>query len=854
MIGELMTKRTAKNSGEQGVALIIALFALLLLSAIGLGLMYSSTTETSVNANFRDKQIATYAALSGALEARDRLQPANGDIAAPAGLPSTSAANVIYIINPAAGEDPSEIEPWDSSNKYADTELCVENIPGFCSGGTLPSGSWFTTKDNSSSDTFGNGYTSFYQSTPLQFKWARITLKANNMTPVAANGSFSAGNQVCWDGKNQVVIAPGASSTCLPTGAVTSVTLISAGTGYNSTPHVTIGAPPSGGTQATAIANMSSTTGDQVVSGAITKPGSGYSSAPTVTLVGNGIGATAQAVISPLGAPVASVTGLSSASASTACYAVAPGVSFSGGGDTLAASATSTLGSNTCIYAASASKQGNCSYVNQSVPIGISGGGSGFAGTLNFDANGKISSVTITSPGTGFTSTSGLTITGTNCNRNPKLNFTLGAHAASVSVTNGGAGYKSVPTVVISAPPSGNAGTVQTATAVLGSQPANAGQVTGLNITSSGSGYTSAPTVVFGTDGGGTGAAGTTSLGNNNNLISSISITNAGSGYTSAPTVSFSGGGGSGATAKATISSGTYYGQVFLITSFAQTPSGSTAMKQMEVASAVRSFSVTGALTLDGPSPSFSPPSSQNFYIDGHDANSCGETPATTKPAIGVYDNPNSPTSPSAQSSVISSIESNGKPDNYTGSNSAPNVENVYGALGDSMTTVTGMEDLANAIAGMSDANTYNSGSNNINLGTSSVPAINVVNGDLTLSGNSSGYGILLVRGNLTMSGNFSWHGPIFVIGTGQFSAANGGGNGQIVGTLFVAQTRDPSHPYPSTLLTSLGEPSINFNGGGGNYIQYDHCWADDFYAKIPFVPPPGTSPLKILSTRTVTF
>jgi hypothetical protein len=160
------------------------------------------------------------------------------------------------------------------------------------------------------------------------------------------------------------------------------------------------------------------------------------------------------------------------------------------------------------------------------------------------------------------------------------------------------------------------------------------------------------------------------------------------------------------------------------------------------------------------------------------------------------------------------------------------------------------MEDLANAIAGMTGANTYSSGPSNVNLGTSSVPIVDVVNGDLTLSGNSSGYGILLVRGNLVMSGNFSWHGPIFVIGTGSFSAANGGGNGQIVGTLFVAKTKDSS----GNLLTALGTPTINFNGGGGNYIQYDHCWADNFYAKIPFVPPPGTSPLKILSTRTVTY
>ena len=41
---------------------------------------------------------------------------------------------------------------------------------------------------------------------------------------------------------------------------------------------------------------------------------------------------------------------------------------------------------------------------------------------------------------------------------------------------------------------------------------------------------------------------------------------------------------------------------------------------------------------------------------------------------------------------------------------------------------------------------------------------------------------------------------------------------------------------------------------GGGNGIQYDHCWADNLLARVPFTPPPSTLPLKILSVRTVTY
>src|SRR2546429_6751380 len=94
-------KRSKKfGNDEQGSALLIALFALLLVSAIGFGMLYSSTTETNVNANFRDSQRAYFAARAGLEEARQRLRPTSlnpAAIAVPAGAPTTSAANIIYL-------------------------------------------------------------------------------------------------------------------------------------------------------------------------------------------------------------------------------------------------------------------------------------------------------------------------------------------------------------------------------------------------------------------------------------------------------------------------------------------------------------------------------------------------------------------------------------------------------------------------------------------------------------------------------------------------------------------------------------------------------------------------------------
>jgi Tfp pilus assembly protein PilX len=86
-----------------------------------LAMMFSADTETAIAANYRDKQVALYAAQSGLQEARDRIQPSTGDIAAagvPSLLPSAGAANVVYILNPGKGETITDIKPWVPTNKY----------------------------------------------------------------------------------------------------------------------------------------------------------------------------------------------------------------------------------------------------------------------------------------------------------------------------------------------------------------------------------------------------------------------------------------------------------------------------------------------------------------------------------------------------------------------------------------------------------------------------------------------------------------------------------------------------------------------------------------------------------------
>ena len=229
-----------KRDQESGVALILAIFGLLLLSAIALAMLFSADTETSISVNYRDKQSAIYGALAGLQEARDRIHPLTGDLGAgtnlsagglnilPTALPSTSAPNVLYLINPASGET---VAPWDPSNKYFDTELCHESYfvnnlgvtsvaagtPCPATSASVPSGSsWYAWYDNSQKKTntsaTGTGDAATLETAyqlkdsngnkiPLTYKWVRITLKADNMTPVSVGTGN--GSQVCWDGGHE---------------------------------------------------------------------------------------------------------------------------------------------------------------------------------------------------------------------------------------------------------------------------------------------------------------------------------------------------------------------------------------------------------------------------------------------------------------------------------------------------------------------------------------------------------------------------------------------------------------------------------------------------------------------------
>lgn len=220
----------ANRKKERGIALFVALLAVLLLAAIGIGFMFMADTENSVNNNYRDSQKAYFAARGGAENVRLLLAPA-GPLYLPAmglSMPASgSSSSAIYVKNPNALETAGQIDPTSgtgntvSANPYLDNELCQE---GFnlgltassalgiaCTGSGLPSSSSYFTVPNLPAGSIPN----IGLASALPFKWVRVTNKQNFMGLLnrSLDSTKAANAQVCWDGTREVAISSGNCST-----------------------------------------------------------------------------------------------------------------------------------------------------------------------------------------------------------------------------------------------------------------------------------------------------------------------------------------------------------------------------------------------------------------------------------------------------------------------------------------------------------------------------------------------------------------------------------------------------------------------------------------------------------------
>jgi hypothetical protein len=106
---KMKISRAAKQA-QSGVALLIAIFVLMLVSVAAVSLIVASRTEDSLNGNYHSSSSAYYASVAGLEEARGRLLPSNinyFNTTTPGFIPTATllTTQVRYITNPLPGEN-----------------------------------------------------------------------------------------------------------------------------------------------------------------------------------------------------------------------------------------------------------------------------------------------------------------------------------------------------------------------------------------------------------------------------------------------------------------------------------------------------------------------------------------------------------------------------------------------------------------------------------------------------------------------------------------------------------------------------------------------------------------------------
>src|SRR6266436_583321 len=191
-----------RKHSESGVALLIAIFVLMLVSVIAISLIVASGGESALAGNYRSSTSAYLAGAAGLEEARGRLLSSNSDyfnatIAnfIPAG--PLLLGQVRYIVNPALGE------PAGAAllGTYPDTEYATEFLAAPVAGNV---------QTITSVSTVVSGGTTYYG--PL-FKWVRITPATEQSIQTDVNGGGLTNNApLYYDGahlpKPSLIVPP----------------------------------------------------------------------------------------------------------------------------------------------------------------------------------------------------------------------------------------------------------------------------------------------------------------------------------------------------------------------------------------------------------------------------------------------------------------------------------------------------------------------------------------------------------------------------------------------------------------------------------------------------------------------
>src|SRR6266853_5794804 len=140
----MKNKFKKRSNSQNGVALLVAMISLLLISCIAVAMIVASGAESSINGNYRSSSSAYYASLAGLEEGRGRLLPGSPyTIVGGNGIPAFNTVampvtQVTYIANPdpAAGETVTSVLTTYPDNQY-DLEFGSGKLAAAAAAGTV---------------------------------------------------------------------------------------------------------------------------------------------------------------------------------------------------------------------------------------------------------------------------------------------------------------------------------------------------------------------------------------------------------------------------------------------------------------------------------------------------------------------------------------------------------------------------------------------------------------------------------------------------------------------------------------------------------------------------------------------
>jgi hypothetical protein len=229
-------------------------------------------------------------------------------------------------------------------------------------------------------------------------------------------------------------------------------------------------------------------------------------------------------------------------------------------------------------------------------------------------------------------------------------------------------------------------------------------------------------------------------------------------------------------------------------------------------------FDLQAPLTIPA-SDTVNPFGGAKFKVDGYDHSSIWQTTddigdhddthLPDHPGVNVvYDAPPTNSSATVQD-IIDNLKENEK-DNFTGTGGTPSiVDGTVDVKADpearKILDANFLDKFVSYVGVYADEKVPPGQGPVGGLGTKENPRTVLAEGDLKLTGNTTGYGLLVVKGELDTKGTFGYNGMVLVIGKGSLIY---GGSASILGGVVIANI---------TPSKTLGTANISVHGGGND-------------------------------------